>query len=67
VDGTFWTDVNTTDDALAGAASSYEGVFPASGRNISFCLDMNPEYTDDSVVHLQCNGLQDQRLEPHSS
>nr|CAB3461583.1 unnamed protein product [Digitaria exilis] len=46
VDGTFWTAINTTDDALAGAASSYEGVFPASGRNLSFCLGVNPEYTD---------------------
>jgi hypothetical protein len=46
VDGTFWTAVNTTDDALAGAASSYEGVFPASGRNMSFCLGVNPDYTD---------------------
>ncbi|KAG2627777.1 putative leucine-rich repeat receptor-like serine/threonine-protein kinase At2g14440 [Panicum virgatum] len=46
VDGTLWTAVNTTDDALAGAASSYEGVFPASGRNTSFCLGVNPDYTD---------------------
>ncbi|KAK3138865.1 hypothetical protein QOZ80_5AG0374440 [Eleusine coracana subsp. coracana] len=46
VDGTFWTAVNTTDDALAGAASSYEGVFPARGRNMSFCLGVNKEYTD---------------------
>ncbi|KAF8783689.1 hypothetical protein HU200_000383 [Digitaria exilis] len=46
VDGTFWTAINTTDDALAGAASSYEGVFPASGRNLSFCLGVKPEYTD---------------------
>ena len=46
VDGTFWTAVNTTDDARAGAASSYEGVFPASGRNMSFCLGVNPDYTD---------------------
>lgn len=46
VDGTFWTAVNTTDDALAGDASSYEGVFPASGRNMSFCLGVNPDYTD---------------------
>lgn len=46
VDGTFWTAVNTTDDARVGAASSYEGVFPASGRNMSFCLGVNPDYTD---------------------
>ncbi|KAJ1262745.1 hypothetical protein BS78_09G133500 [Paspalum vaginatum] len=46
VEGTFWTAVNTTDDALAGAASSYEGVFPATGRNMSFCLGVNPDYTD---------------------
>ncbi|TVU19273.1 hypothetical protein EJB05_35412, partial [Eragrostis curvula] len=46
VDGTFWTAVNTTDDALAGAASSYEGVFPARGRNLTFCLGVNPAYTD---------------------
>ncbi|KAL6843070.1 hypothetical protein ACP4OV_027144 [Aristida adscensionis] len=46
LDGTFWTAVNTTDDALAGAASSYEGVFPARGRNMSFCLGVNSDYTD---------------------
>ncbi|KAL5202187.1 hypothetical protein ABZP36_013139 [Zizania latifolia] len=46
VDGTFWTAVNTTDDSLAGSASYYEGVFGASGRNMSFCLGVNPDYTD---------------------
>uniref|UniRef100_A0A0D9WG63 Malectin-like domain-containing protein n=1 Tax=Leersia perrieri TaxID=77586 RepID=A0A0D9WG63_9ORYZ len=46
VDGTFWTAVNTTDDVLAGSASYYEAVFGASGRNMSFCLGVNPEYTD---------------------
>ncbi|KAF0922917.1 hypothetical protein E2562_002158 [Oryza meyeriana var. granulata] len=46
VDGTFWTAVNTTDDGLAGSASYYEAVFGASGRNMSFCLGVNPDYTD---------------------
>ncbi|XP_062180286.1 putative leucine-rich repeat receptor-like serine/threonine-protein kinase At2g14440 [Phragmites australis] len=46
VDGTFWTGVNTTEDSLTGSASSYEGVFPARGRNMSFCLGVNPDYTD---------------------
>ncbi|KAG8085471.1 hypothetical protein GUJ93_ZPchr0010g9806 [Zizania palustris] len=46
VDGTFWTAVNTTDDSLTGSASYYEGVFGASGRNMSFCLGVNPNYTD---------------------
>lgn len=45
VDGTFWTAVNTTDDVLAGSASYYEAVFGASGRNMSFCLGVNPDYT----------------------
>jgi hypothetical protein len=46
VDGTFWTAINSTDDALAGSASSFEGVFPARGRNMSFCLGANRDYTD---------------------
>jgi len=50
VDGTFWTAVNTTDDALAGSASSYDGVFPSSGRNMSFYRGVNSEYTDESMT-----------------
>ncbi|CAM0955717.1 unnamed protein product [Alopecurus aequalis] len=46
VDGTFWTAVNTTDDNLAGSASNYEAVFPARGRNMTFCLGVNPNYTN---------------------
>ncbi|XP_062231306.1 senescence-induced receptor-like serine/threonine-protein kinase isoform X2 [Phragmites australis] len=46
VDGTFWTAVNTSEDSLVGAASSYEGVFPGRARNMSFCLGVNPDYTD---------------------
>jgi len=50
VDGTFWTAVNTTDDALAGSASSYEGMFPWSGRNMSFCRGVNSECTDELMT-----------------
>ncbi|VAH07088.1 putative leucine-rich repeat receptor-like serine/threonine-protein kinase At2g14440 [Triticum urartu] len=45
VDGTFWTAVDTADDVLAGSASHYEAVFPARGRNLTFCLGVNPDYT----------------------
>jgi hypothetical protein len=46
VDGTFWTAVDTADDSLAGSASHYEAVFPARGRNLTFCLGVNSNYTD---------------------
>jgi hypothetical protein len=46
VDGTFWTAVDTADDYLAGSASHYEGVFPAQGRAMTFCLGVNRNYTD---------------------
>ncbi|XP_024314920.1 leucine-rich repeat receptor-like serine/threonine-protein kinase At2g14510 isoform X2 [Brachypodium distachyon] len=46
VDGTFWTAVDTTADSLAGSASHYEAVFPARGRSMTFCLGVNPNYTD---------------------
>ncbi|KAK8961010.1 hypothetical protein KSP40_PGU017581 [Platanthera guangdongensis] len=45
VDGTFWTIVNTTTDNVAGAASSYEGVFLARGTKMRVCLAGN-DYTD---------------------
>lgn len=45
VDGTFWTVVNTTEDYVQGNASYYEGVFLASGKNLSVCLAANT-YTD---------------------
>ncbi|VAH18854.1 unnamed protein product [Triticum turgidum subsp. durum] len=46
VDGTFWTAVDTADDILAGSASHYEAVFPARGRNLTFCIGVNPDYTN---------------------
>lgn len=45
VDGTFWSVVNTTEDYGQGKASYYEGVFLASGNNLSVCLAANT-YTD---------------------
>lgn len=45
VDGTFWGIVNTTEDYLQGNASYFEGVFLASGKNMSVCLAAN-NYTD---------------------
>ncbi|KAI5018495.1 hypothetical protein ZWY2020_043383 [Hordeum vulgare] len=45
VDGTFWTAVDTADDILAGSASHYEAVFQARGRNLTFCLGVNSNYT----------------------
>ncbi|GMH28472.1 hypothetical protein Nepgr_030315 [Nepenthes gracilis] len=45
VDGTFWSVVNTTDDYAKNLSSYYEGVFRATGKNMSVCLGVN-SYTD---------------------
>ncbi|XP_052294053.1 probable LRR receptor-like serine/threonine-protein kinase At1g67720 isoform X1 [Citrus sinensis] len=45
VDGTFWSEVNTTVDYVHGLASYYEGVFLAQGKHMSLCIGSN-NYTD---------------------
>lgn len=45
VDGTFWSEVNTTADYAHGLASYYEGVFLAQGKHMSLCIGSN-NYTD---------------------
>lgn len=45
VDGTLWSQVNTTEDYAHGNLSYYEGVFLAQGKTMSFCLGAN-SYTD---------------------
>lgn len=45
VDGTLWSEVNTTADYADGLSSPYEGVFLAQGKTMSVCIGAN-NYTD---------------------
>ncbi|PKI51568.1 hypothetical protein CRG98_028040 [Punica granatum] len=45
VDGTLWSMVNTTEDYAGSMFSYYEGIFPARGKTMSFCIGAN-SYTD---------------------
>lgn len=50
VDGTLWSVVNTTEDYASGKFSSYEGVFSAEVKVLSFCIGSNSYTVSDPFI-----------------